>query len=243
MNGEWNAIVSILHPAFCILHSMRHLVLLGDSIFDNAAYTRGEPDVVTHLQRLLPEGWQATLLAVDGATTQGVPSQLQRVPRDATDIILSVGGNDALQSTDLLNRPARSSGEVLDLLARRQAEFEERYRRVVAAVVGLGRPTTLCTIYNGAIPEPVQARRAAVGLTVFNDVILRVAIERRLPVLDLRLICNEPADYANPIEPSGSGGRKIARAIGRATGAWPEDGPQARSTAHPGRSRESDTAP
>jgi hypothetical protein len=210
---------------FGILHSMRHLVLLGDSIFDNAAYTRREPDVVTHLRRLLPEGWGATLLAVDGATTQGVPGQLQRVPHDATDIILSVGGNDALQSTDLLNRPARSSGEVLDLLARRQAEFEERYRRVVDAVVGLGRPTVLCTIYNGAIPEPIEARRAAVGLTVFNDVILRVAIERRLPVLDLRLICNEPADYANPIEPSGRGGEKIARAIGRATGAWPEDGP------------------
>jgi hypothetical protein len=77
-------------------------------------------------------------------------------------------------------------------------------------------------LYNGAIPEAVQARRAAVGLTVFNDVILRVAIERRLPVLDLRLICNEPADYANPIEPSGRGGEKIARAIARVVGAWPE---------------------
>jgi hypothetical protein len=221
-NREWRVDLPILHLAFGIWHLMRHLILLGDSIFDNAAYTRGEPDVVAHLRWLLPEGWRATLLAVDGATTQGVPSQLQRLPHDATDLIVSVGGNDALQSTDLLDRPARSSGEVLDLLARRQAEFEERYRRVVDAVVGLGRPTTLCTIYNGAIPEPVQARRAAVGLTVFNDVILRVAIERRRPVLDLRLICNEPADYANPIEPSGRGGEKIARAIARAVGAWPE---------------------
>jgi hypothetical protein len=32
-------------------------------------------------------------------------------------------------------------------------------------------------------------------------------------VIDLRLICSEPADYANPIEPSGPGGQKIARAI------------------------------
>jgi len=31
--------------------------------------------------------------------------------------------------------------------------------------------------------------------------------------VDLRLVCTEPSDYANPIEPSGSGGAKIARAI------------------------------
>jgi hypothetical protein len=201
---------------------MRHLVLVGDSIFDNIAYTRGEPDVVTHLGRLLPDGWRATLLAVDGATTHGIPSQLQRVPHDATDIVVSVGGNDALQSTDLLSRPALSSAEVLDLLAERQAAFEARYRHAVEATLSLERPTVLCTIYNGAIPDRAEARRAAMGLTVFNDVILRVGIEHRLRMLELRLICNEPADYANPIEPSGRGGEKIARAIGRAVGAWPD---------------------
>jgi hypothetical protein len=28
-------------------------------------------------------------------------------------------------------------------------------------------------------------------------------------------VCDEPADYANPIEPSAQGGRKIARVIAR----------------------------
>ena len=40
---------------------MPHVVLLGDSIFDNAAYTNGGPDVVTQLRELLPAGWHATL--------------------------------------------------------------------------------------------------------------------------------------------------------------------------------------
>jgi hypothetical protein len=53
-------------------------------------------------------------------------------------------------------------------------------------------------------------------LCVFNDPILRVAFERRLTVIDLRLVCSEAADYANPIEPSSRGGAKIARAIIRA---------------------------
>jgi hypothetical protein len=48
---------------------------------------------------------------------------------------------------------------------------------------------------------------------VFNDVILRVAIEFGIPVIDLRFVCSSPADYANPIEPSSAGGAKIARAI------------------------------
>jgi hypothetical protein len=48
---------------------------------------------------------------------------------------------------------------------------------------------------------------------VFNDVILGVAIEFGIPVVDLLFVCCSPADYANPIEPSSAGGVKIARAI------------------------------
>jgi hypothetical protein len=58
-----------------------------------------------------------------------------------------------------------------------------------------------------------------VALATFNDVILRVAFEHRLSLIELRLICDEPGDYANPIEPSESGGRKIAQAIATAVGA------------------------
>lgn len=55
---------------------MTHIVLLGDSIFDNAHYTEGGPDVISQVRQLLPKGWRASLLAVDGATTEDVPSQL-----------------------------------------------------------------------------------------------------------------------------------------------------------------------
>jgi hypothetical protein len=50
-------------------------------------------------------------------------------------------------------------------------------------------------------------------------VILRVAFELGIDVVDLRAVCSQPADYANPIEPSGEGGRKIADAVARAAGA------------------------
>jgi hypothetical protein len=34
-----------------------------------------------------------------------------------------------------------------------------------------------------------------------------------LPLIDLRLVCSEDADFANSIEPSVAGGAKIATAI------------------------------
>ena len=75
---------------------MGHIVLLGDSIFDNAAYVPGEPDVVSQVSAKLPHGWRATLCAVDGAVTRSVEQQLQDIPIDATHLVVSVGGNDAL---------------------------------------------------------------------------------------------------------------------------------------------------
>ena len=195
---------------------MPHVVLLGDSIFDNAAYVGGGPDVVAQLRPVLPAGWSATLCAVDGAVVVDVERQLARLPREATHLVVSVGGNDALAHLDLLNRPARSVADVLNQLADAAAAFEARYRSMLTTVLGRGLPVTVCTIYNGNFPDPLIQRLASTALTVFNDAILRAAIETRSLVIDLRLVCAEAADYANPIEPSVCGGGKIARAVARA---------------------------
>jgi hypothetical protein len=48
---------------------MNHIVLLGDSILDNAAYTGGKPAVIDHLQAQLHAEWKASLLAIDGSHT------------------------------------------------------------------------------------------------------------------------------------------------------------------------------
>lgn len=197
---------------------MPHVVLLGDSIFDNSAYTRGEPDVATHLRTLLPAPWTTTLLAVDGATTGGLAAQTARVPRDATHIVVSIGGNDALGHSDLLRTAVRSTAEALALFATRAARFETNYRDALRDVLALKRDTTICTIYNGNL-EPDVADIARIGLTIFNDVIVQFAYEQRLKLVELRQVCNDPRDYANPIEPSGTGGKKIAAAIARAIGA------------------------
>lgn len=192
---------------------MPHVVLLGDSIFDNGAYVPGEPDVIAQLRSLLPETWRATLCAVDGAVVAYVRQQIPRVPADATHLVLSAGGNDALSHLDLLEMQVTSSAEVLDELAAVGEDFEQRYRNMLEEVLSLDLPVAICTIYNGRMPDAPLQRRAQTALTVFNDVITRSAAFYSLPYIELRHVCTAPGDYANPIEPSVQGGQKIASAI------------------------------
>jgi hypothetical protein len=174
---------------------MPHLVLLGDSIFDNGFYTGGEPDVISRVRELLPEGWKASLVAVDGSSTEKIPAQVERIPLDATHIILSVGGNDAIESLGVVEG------------------FENRYRGAVEACRKTGLPLTVCTIYHGCFSDPDYQRSVVAAIIAFNDVIIRVAGELKIPVIDLRLVCTEPTDFSNSIEPSAIGGAKIALCI------------------------------
>ena len=192
---------------------MNHVVLLGDSICDNAAYVAGAPDVVRQVRQRLPQEARATLAAVDGGKIADVRRQLRHVPEDATHLVISVGGNDALGSSDFLGAPARSTAEALLGLADIGDEFERGYLAMLAEVLARGLHTTICTVYYPRFPDPTLQKVAVAGLTVFNDCIVRAAFVHGIPLLDLRLICTEESDYANPIEPSARGGEKIARAI------------------------------
>jgi hypothetical protein len=194
---------------------VNHVVLLGDSIFDNAAYTGGAPDVVAQLRQRLPPGWRATLAAVDGATTQAVRDQLRYLPTDATHLVVSAGGNDALGHIDFLGAPAGTTAEALLGLAEIAAEFDRRYLDMLAEVLACELPTAICTIYYPRFPDAVLQKVALTALAVFNDCIVRAAHAHRLPLLDLRFVCTEEGDYADPIEPSAGGGEKIADAIAR----------------------------
>jgi len=194
---------------------MKHLVLLGDSIFDNKAYVNGGLDVITHIRRQIPAEWKASLRAVDGSVIENVRKQVIDLPDDATNLIISVGGNDAILNADILQQKAASSAEVLDKLADVAGEFEYRYLEMLQTVLRLKKPTVVCTIYYPRIPEPFTQKIAVAALTIFNDVIIRQAVLAGVPLIDLRLVCDEDSDYANEIEPSEKGGEKIAKAIVR----------------------------
>lgn len=199
----------------------RHVVLLGDSIFDNGPYVASELDTTSsHLRAVLPKGWQVSLLAVDGHITRDVARQLTGLPNTASHLVVSVGGNDALQvAARWPMLAAQPFGRVALQMAGFQRQFRQEYRAMLQAVLKPGLPTTVCTIYT-AVPGLPEEQVAA--LSYFNDVIVEEAARARVVVVDLRQICESPDDYSgySPIEPSGQGGRKIARVLGGLLACW-----------------------
>ena len=191
---------------------MWHVVLLGDSIFDNARYVPDRPPVVDQLRQSLPRGWRASLLAVDGHVTEDVANQLKNLPTDATHLVVSAGGNDALGESSILSEAVCTVGEALSLMHDVRLRFRHSYRTMLQALATVGKPTAVCTVYD-SIPGLGPAEQTALG--GFNEVILREAFLAGLPVIDLRLVCDRPSDYSHlsPIEPSVVGGAKIARVI------------------------------
>jgi hypothetical protein len=190
---------------------MPHLVLLGDSVFDNGAYTNGGPAVIQQILSRLPSDWRASLGAIDGSTTDDIASQLADLPADATHLVLSVGGNNALLRAEVLESPVVSSGEALLMLAGAVDGFRSSYRQVVDACLLRQLPLVVCTVYNGCFPEPTFQRRVSIALAAFNDAIVRVAVDKGLQVIDLRLVCTTDEDFANPIEPRSRAAKRSLR--------------------------------
>jgi hypothetical protein len=196
---------------------MNHLVLLGDSIFDNRKYVEGDPAVIDQVNENLSASWMASLLAVDGDTASMAFDRLAKIPESATHMVISVGGNDALNCLPSLEGAATSLKQGLGWLCKIQTEFRASYKALIDALLSRGKALMVCTIYDNV---PGMPKELATALGLFNDVILSEAIRNGLPVLDLRLICTEPGDYSvvSPIEPSSLGGAKIAQKMVRVIG-------------------------
>jgi lysophospholipase L1-like esterase len=190
----------------------RSVVLLGDSILDNASYTHPEPDTTKVLERLLP-GWAVRCYARDGARMADVPAQLRQLSEQPGVAVLSVGGNDAVSHIGLLQRRGVSAADILADLLRIADDFAKRYEAVAAGVRERVDRTVLCTIYEVQLEPAPYARLARVPLAVLNDRIMRIAARLGADVLDLRSVCTEPSDFVLQIEPSAQGAAKIARAI------------------------------
>jgi len=202
--------------------SMKKIVLIGDSIFDNAAYVERGQSVTDHLKRMLPADAEPVLLAVDGDKTAQTVSQLRSMPPDPAYVFVSTGGNDALEAKHwVFDLPAAeglgdaeglADAAVLRVLTGHVLEFRREYARLLDALSRLRVPTAVCTIYS-AVPGLEDVHLTA--LSAYNDVIVQEAAARHFPVVDLRRVCTEHEDYADvsPIEPSAQGARKIADRI------------------------------
>jgi hypothetical protein len=187
------------------------VALLGDSAIDNHSYVNG-PDVSEQLRRLA-SGWDVVRLAKDGATVREVTYQLRQLPRGTTHLVLSVGGNNALGQASILSAAVGSISEALIELGRVREEFRLRYSRMLDLIKECNLPTVACTIYEPRYDDRRYRTIVAVALTAFNDVITRETVTRGCDIIDLRVMFDNDAYFANPIEPSSEGGLRLAHSF------------------------------
>ena len=191
---------------------MKHIVLAGDSIFDNAGYVDKDDAVIDQTSAKLSGSDKASLIAVDGDITADVLTQLETLPTDTSHLFISAGGNDALRIINVLNQPTSTIGDAMSALSKIKNNFQTGYREMLLSAVQTQTKISVCTVHDSV---PNFEQRAITALALFNEVILREAFSLGIPVLDLRLACNEAADYStiSPIEPSKYGAQKISDLI------------------------------
>ena len=190
----------------------QHVVLLGDSIFDNTRYVPDAPAIIEQLRSKLPDGWQATLLAADGSVAKDVCRQIKEMKDSPSHLVISCGGNDALRARHMEALPVATVNDALVKMAAVRESFRADYRAMLIAAHDKCSKVTVCTVYDSI---PILSPELKTALALFNDVIIFEANKLNIPVIDLRVICDAVEDYSevSAIEPSAKGGEKICAAI------------------------------
>ena len=199
---------------------MPSIILLGDSIIDNKTYVQQhEYSVLEHLQNISKN--EFLQLAHDGDTTVTVLErqlQSQEIAK-SSHLVLSIGGNDLLQNISLLHEgPIENINKAFaDVHKQIFKSLEQRFETIVEKLSSHRANLLLCTVYEGDLGRTDEFRdvldSSKIMVSSFNDTVYKTASMYNADVLELRHIFTTPEDYANPIEPSHIGGKKLAKGI------------------------------
>lgn len=194
--------------------SIPHIVLLGDSLGNMPTISDRGPGMLE--KQLLPdieEPWRLTIIRADDVISH---SPLAEFPAGASHVVISVEGNRAIQSSQLLEGRPDSYESALARLSFAADQFEGVMDALIKAALRTGLPTVVCTMYQPRYANPVRQRAASAALAIFNDRIIRLAVDARLPIVDYRSVCTGPADYGDEGLLSRVGLAKVAAVIWRA---------------------------
>ena len=172
--------------------------LIGDSIFDNQPYVDSGDSVIEQITVISPV--PVNLLAVDGDTTIHCLDVLKQQggPKGDIGAVLSIGGNDALQSAPVLSEPTNNVFEALTKLGLVMGTFRRNYLLVLKKMLEVYEKDLIrvCTIYNKIPTGPTLPKEALTALAFFNDVITEEVNRLGLPLIDLRVICDSTDCYS-----------------------------------------------
>jgi hypothetical protein len=168
------------------------LICIGDSILNNQNYVPVGKSVIAYLQNEV----KVINVAQDNAKINDVYNQLRRVPYITSNmsIILSVGGNNLLE----YDRIETASVKYMELISYINEMYESKLY-----------------ILNLYYPMDESMKKYYKIISKWNSM-LRNTISSKynnIEIIDISKIINEPTDLVKKIEPSITGGLKIADEI------------------------------
>ena len=205
------------------------IALLGDSVFDNENYVKSKKEAVESVIRKL--GYECKLYAVDGAIISSVYSQIEKLKSESetkNKIVLSVGGNNALSSLNLLyNNMHLPMNEIFSVLKEFLLEFEKEIQNLYSHLSKKfeGQPIFITNIYYpcfefkdrnlffNSIKEGGHHLKILKVVDVLNGIIKVRAEEFSFKLIDINSAFNKKKYYANEIEPSYQGSKLLAELI------------------------------
>ena len=181
------------------------ILLLGDSIFNNEAYVKNGKSIVNLLK---DKEQEVDSYAVNNASIIDIYQQLNNVPLDLnnehTSLFLSVGGNDIL--TTFVDQIQNEDSDMKNTLK----PIFNAYKKLVASIQTKMNKVGKITLVNLYYPTNMKYQQYKPILEEWNRLLDQYAREKNLNVLRLNYLLTQSTDFSLSIEPSESGGMKIA---------------------------------
>ena len=186
-----------------IQNKVSHIVLLGDSIFQNKNYVPKSKSVEFLLKEKI--SIPSLVLAQDNAVIYDLPNQYNSMPIDlnenTTNLYISIGGNDLL---NLYEHETTNNRELFNMVW-------ELYKKTILVIISNTQCNVILTdIY--FITDP-NFNRYIHMIKKWNSNIYLFAKQHKLKVFKISDILTKPSDFTNSIEPSVIGGNKMVNSF------------------------------
>jgi len=175
------------------------IILLGDSVFNNNSYVEKGKAVNDLLQKNTDENTRIICLARNDSTINNIYQQLENVNIDLNDklitVFLSVGGND-----------------IMTLQQKNVDDAFEKYKTLIDAIT-TKLPNVKLVLLNVYYPPNASKYYSSIEKWNTNIDLEYESNNKNIYILKLENLLKEPSDFVFDIEPSITGGVKIANNI------------------------------
>lgn len=181
----------------------KNIILIGDSMLQNKSYVTNGKSITDILEKSTPHN-SIFNYAVDGTTISGAYQQIKEIPiefnNSNTSIFLSAGGNDIIDRAQ-----SGSTNENITQI------FDDYCKMVQSLKTKMNdSKIILLTLY---YPDSKDYHLYYGMIKDWNKKLDAFAKDQGFKILKTNNLLSRPTDFTSNIEPSETGGEKIAKSI------------------------------